>query len=128
MIPTLHNGPVSIAETAKDIVAYIVRHSLKNPGFTSSLIENSIVSFRVLEAANPGRDALIESYTEALSEALRANLPEIKTSVSIDWEAKNGSNDYSLTITVTGEDGVTILTHNKVLITKDDIKINFDPA
>ena len=124
-IPTLHNGPVQFAETPQDIVAYLIRHSLKNPGFTSSIIEDQLVSFRKLEAKFVNRDDLIEAYMTKLQEVIDKNLPGAGVNVSIDWESKEGTNDYTLIITVTANDMV-ILSYNKILVTKNDIIINFD--
>lgn len=49
-IPTLTLGPSQILTNPQDIILYILRSVFLNPGDTSSMIENEIISFRKLEA------------------------------------------------------------------------------
>lgn len=127
-IPTLHSGPVGIVDTPADIVAYLIRHSLKNPGFTSSLIEGDLLSFRKLEAEYPNRDDLVQYYSDKLEVIINKNLPGGNYTVEITTEDKPNSNDYSMSIAVLDGDGLHIIKQGKIVVQKDDIIINFDTA
>ena len=124
-IPTLHSGPVSVISNPADIVAYLIRHSLKNPGFTSSFIENDLISFRKLEAEYTDKLNLIAIYQQQLQSVILRNLPTEALNVNVDWEDVDGFN-YKLSIDVSDQTGTTILVSGKVVITKDNINITFN--
>ena len=124
-VPTLHSGPVSIIHTDRDIAAYVVAFSLKNPGFTSSYIEDTLVSFRKIEAANPERSELVPAYQNALQSAIDKNLPNKGYVVHVSWEDIDGYN-YRLLIDITDPDGNSPLIVGKITVNENDIKIVFD--
>ena len=126
-IPTLHSGPVTVISNTADIVAYLIRHSLKNPGFTSSFIENDLVSFRKLEAEHVDKIDLVATYQQQLQTIILRNLPNESLNVMVNWEDVDGFN-YKLAIDVTDSTGATILVSGKVTISKNKIDIIFNPV
>ncbi len=124
-VPTLAAGPVEVLESTSDIVAYIIRHSLKNPGFTSSFIEDELVSFRKLEAEHQNRDNLVRAYEQKLQDVIARNLPNDSVSVAVEWEDVDGFH-YRLSIEVTDASGQNVLMVGKVTVAENDINIEFD--
>ena len=143
-IPTLHSGTRQILESTEDKVAYIIRHSLMNPGFTSDMIEDDLISFRKIEATYDNRIAeIVRSYKQKL-ESVLLNVLGFEVEVNIktlklnqdskqnklyhtsNEDAVNGDK-YSLEVTVLYKDtNRPILTYGKIIIGDGNIKINFD--
>ena len=143
-IPTLHSGTRQVLESVEDKVAYIIRHSLVNPGFTSDMIEDDLLSFRKLEATYDNRiGEIVRHYKHKLEltlnrvlgftvdvsiKTLKLNQSEKENKLyhTSNEDAVNGDK-YSLEISVLYKDsGMPIITYGKIIIGNGNIKINFD--
>lgn len=75
-IPTLHSGTIQIINTREDVISYSLVHSVQNPGNTSELIEDDLVSLRKLEATYDKRiHDLAAEYQNQLQNMLN-RIPE----------------------------------------------------
>lgn len=85
VIPTLHTGANSILRDPEAIAAYIVRHTVFNPGRTSELIEKDLISLLSM-TAEYGNDLeqLAHTYASrlefAISNAINSSV-EVNVSV-----------------------------------------------
>lgn len=125
VIPTLHSGPTQVLKNKDDIVAYIIRHSLMNPGFTSSFIEGRLISFRKLEAEyETDREGLAEAYSSKLKIAFQNLFPDDNISVTVDTYDIDDAK-YGLTINVTDTSAVPLVVSGKIEVSDGDIDIEF---
>jgi len=143
-IPTLHSGTREVVSTLEDKIAYILRHTLTNPGYTSDMIEDELISFRKLEALHDGNvEELKDDYKKRLEIAI-LNVTGVRVEViletkELDPQTKqnlldqpNAGSDingdkYSLEISVVDiETGIPIVTYGKIIVNSNDIIIDFD--
>ena len=82
------NSAIGIVKDKRDIAAYIVRQYFSNPGKTSELFEEELISFnktRVLY--NNNLDRLVEDVESSLREVLKRYMPN--DDISIEAKAVN---------------------------------------
>lgn len=129
VIPSLTlNTPLIKNKASK--VAYILRHAMNNPGWTSSQIEKELVSMRRSDAkngSNPG--AVANSIEVDLNSALKYHYEDLECSVKVVYvdgatfkfeiivTEQGGGNILSLE-TVRTENGEFIL--NETQMTKEE--------
>lgn len=125
---TLHAGTSSIItadDTSKsDIAAYLIRHSLNNPGDTSSYLEDEIISFRKLEARyGYDKNQLAVQFALKLNEAINRYYPKDGIIVSIDTFTISDLK-YGLTINIVNSNSESIISNGIIEISDDSVKLN----
>ncbi len=126
IVPTLHSGPVSILKNDQDIIAYLIRHSLKNPGFISSFLNHKMISFRDLESRyGKDKNRLADAYEQALAESLTNLFPDKNYIPEVETEDIDGFH-YALYVNVKDTNGITILVSGKIDVYNDKIDISFN--
>lgn len=125
VIPTLHSGTSELLEDKQDIIAYIVRFALTNPGRTSSYVENDLVSFRKLEAKyGTDRSALAAAFSSRLNTVINNYYPDQGLSIEIS-ASEVSTTKYKLTISISDSDGQLILDRGIVSVNDDSLIVNF---
>lgn len=121
VIPSLTlNNPLIRNKASK--VAYILRHAMNNPGWTSSQIEGELVSMRRSDALNGSRpDAVATSIKSDLTNALRYHYEEIEVDVKPVFV--EGAT-YKFVIHVTEQGGINILTMETVRTENGEFILN----
>ena len=126
VLPSLQLGTKDLLETPTDIIWYIIRFSFENPGFTSSLNEASLVSFRVLEAEyGENKEILADNYAGKLSSAINNYFPGGNYKVSVLTEDINETT-YKLILSVTDLEGKVVLPASNATVTEDSIELNLN--
>jgi len=125
VIPTLHPSSSELLTDKQDIIAYIVRWSLTNPGHTSSFVEDELVSFRKLEAEyGSDKEALAKRFTSKLNGVINNYYPDQKMSVEVTATDIDDIK-YKLSISVTDSDGSYILDRGIVEVTNNSLILKF---
>lgn len=125
VIPTLHSGTSELLEDKQDIIAYIVRFALTNPGRTSSYVENDLVSFRKLEAKyGTDRSALASAFSSRLNTVINNYYPDQGLSIEVS-ASEASTTKYKLTISISDDDGQLILDKGIVSVNDDSLIVNF---
>jgi hypothetical protein len=113
VIPSLTINQPFIKDRASKL-AYLIKFALHNPGWTSSLIENQLVSMRNIEA-KCGNDhaAVATMLQQQLSAAMHLHDDDADVSVTV---GVNDQNEYRYVIKVVD------VTSRELLLTNDIIK------
>ena len=124
VIPVLSKGTEDLIESKQGKLWHIVSHSLRNPGFTSDINEEDMISFRALEAAF-GQDSnmLAGQYADALNRVIARHYPNdsINAFVEIDDVKEN---TFTLQIGITDAEGNQLLTTKPITVTPEGIDLN----
>lgn len=142
ILPTLHNISTPSLKVLGDQLAYLVRWYFANPGGTSSVIEDDLVSFRKLNSQFGKDPALMcEKTAAALERACHRYAPDVTVTCTYKEEIKRSSVEfdpasgegilqgtYKMEITISNGEGVPIIPMQtiRILNSGDDIDIEFD--
>lgn len=123
---------VSMITNPSDQVAYIIRHAFHNPGWTSSFIDDQLVSMRKLRAQyTEDKEYFINALQAALQRAIEQYQPTFIVSIS-GVNSKTVPNAYKLIIVVNNSLGECVLNMDSVrvvdgvLLLKSDLRENED--
>lgn len=123
VIPTLHAGMSEIVRTDADKLAYIIRHAFKNPGNTSLYIEDSLISFRKLDAEYGRNGVTLAGVVENRLLEIATELIEDLGSLTVTYQSGEDPL-YHLIVEATNKSGVAILQSVNIAVSPDDFQIN----
>ena len=121
IIPTLFINDQSGLKTPQDIVAYLLRFMVTNPGQTSSQIESTLLSMRKLVAEHTEDiNALPAAIQQVLDASVKRYLPTCRAIVT---GTKVTETAYTLNIAVEDSVGTPILSSNDFVIENGVFKL-----
>ena len=108
----------------EDQIAYIIRHAFYNPGWTSSQIEDELVSMRRLVAHYElDKDEFVSMLRKKLELAIKHLYAELSVNVeSYDVDPTK----YGVTISVVDSQGNLVLASNNIRVKDNKIILEFD--
>ena len=114
-----------VLTSKQDIIWYLIAFSLQNPGETSSIMEDELLSFRKLNALY-GRDAssFAAIYERELTNAILRYFPNDNIRVIVEVEFSKTDASYKLILSVI-DDNNFVLNKGPVTVNGDDITIDF---
>lgn len=122
VIPLLQPGLLDTLTKIEDIAAYIIQFSLLNPGFTSSINEGEMVSFRVLEATlGNNRQALASAYEVGLKQSIKRYVGDDSIQVTVTPYDTDDKTKYGLRIEVLNQLGDAIILRANAIVTDQNI-------
>ncbi len=108
----------------QDQLAYLLRHTFENPGWTSSQIEGSLVSMRNLLAKY---EYNINEFTSALKLKLEAAVKRLYATLSVSVESYTiDTISYGITIGILNSQGESILSTDVIRVVNNEIILEFD--
>lgn len=120
VIPTLFINQMQI-ESPQDVIAYLLKFMMTNPGWTSSQIESSLLSIKKFVSKNTENiDVLPGAIQSVLDAAVKRYFPDYNASVTA---AKMSVNTYNLEISVTDQFGAVVLSSNDFVIEDGEFKL-----
>jgi hypothetical protein len=125
--PILENTSNDLLEEQEAVLWQIVRFALENPGETSELFENELISFRKLQATfGNDREGLAAAFQQAIQIVITQYYPNDSISVSVETEDRSELS-YALQIAITNPQGDSLLTIDPVVVNEegDSIDINY---
>ena len=109
---TLHNPLIRDKSTK---IAYLIRHAMNAPGWTSSMIEEQLISARKCDALNgPDPQKIATALEQQLSEAISYHSDNIDVKIGVE-AISEGSSKYKMIITVTDNTTGTVLFNNHMV-------------
>ncbi len=126
VIPSLNLNNDKLSDP-QDKLAYLIKFVLLSPGFTSSFMEHSLISFRKLEAAY-GRDKgnFASILQEKLNGAVFNMFPDAGYKVSVTTEDNEDGTGFAVTISITNASGVPVIGTDKIYVTDgNNLNINY---
>jgi len=124
IVPRLSKGTKDILDDKESIMLYLIAHSLQNPGFTSSLFENELVSLRSIMAKyGDNTDGIVNAYQSSMQRVINTYFPEDRFSVVVQKTVVDDIT-VSLNIDIKTVDG-SFLSRNKITVVGDNISINY---
>lgn len=128
VIPTLSIGPIQQLTSDQDKIAYIIKFALYNPGATSSMFEEELVSFRKLEAKY-GEDGarLAQELGQKLSDVIFRYFGN-KYGVDVsNYDVDVGK--FGIAINVIDNVNQSVLIRTKVdVVDENTLNINYDSS
>lgn len=123
VIPTLNINQPIITQSS-DQMAYLLKFMFWNPGWTSSIVESTLLSLRKLRA----------KYTEDIStypQAIEALLKMAVYNYNTQWTASVRTDriedrTYALVISIVGNDGVPIINNDSIVIRDGQVMLRTD--
>lgn len=126
VIPILSKGTEDLIESKEGKLWHILTHSLRNPGFTSDIAEDEMISFRELEARFGNTpDILKEHYRQALGTVVKRHYPDDNIDVYVEI-ADLAENTYTLQVGFIDGQGNPLLTTRPITITEEGIDIDLN--
>ncbi len=126
VIPLLSKGPEDLVESKQGILWHIVSFSLLNPGFTSDINEEEMISFRVLEAEyGADSEALRIQYADALTEVANRHFPNdgITAIVEVGDVAEN---TFTLKVGFVDANQELLLSTKPITVTPDNVDLDLN--
>lgn len=130
VFPSLRNISVPVLRKIPDQMLQIIIFFFANPGRTSSLNENEMVSFRDINSQygkDPGR--MCNECASSIERACNHYFPGVR--VECSWAQKYKFDEdnilqgtYTMDISVLDKSGVPIIDRQQVVITKDGDEID----
>lgn len=130
-ILTLHSAVGKLTDP-EDIVTYLIRHFVTNPGKNLTVLDNESLSMRELAYAYGNTPSQMAGASqEQIQSALVRYFPGQAISVEV-YVSDPEQYLYTLTVevSVVFQDGrVPVIQSGKIIVTKDnEFKINFNPS
>jgi len=120
VIPTLFINQMQI-DSPQDVIAYLLKFMMANPGWTSSQIESSLLSMKKFVSNNTENIEILPGAIQSvLDAAVKRFFPDFNAKVSAN---QMSTNTYNLEISVTDPVGATVLTSNDFVIEDGEIKL-----
>ena len=125
-IITLHYNVDPILKTTPDKVAYILRHFVYNPGFTSSWFPDMEISLRGLAAKTPNNPEVTgQNIANALSQAFTRILPEETLQVNVGI-VYNSTSFYTVQVKITDSVGNLIIPAGIITVKDQKMTLQFE--
>lgn len=122
VIPTLFINQMEVT-TPEDVVAYLLRFMIMNPGWTSSQIEASLLSMRKFVARHTENiEVLPGAVQNVLDAAIKRHYPDL--SASVTSTRLDEANNYNLHISVTDSYGTPVLSTDDFMIEDGQFVLN----
>lgn len=114
VIPSLTlNNPLIRDKATK--IAYLIRHAMNAPGWTSSMIEEQLISARKCDAIyGPDPQKIANALEQQLSEAISYHYDNIGVKIKVE-AISEGSTKYKMIITVTDNSTGTVMFNNRMV-------------
>ena len=128
VVPTLHAMSTPSLSRPADVATYLIGWLFRNPGGTSSVNENEMVSFRKLVAVYGNQpNELASQITNMLETCMRHYFPAAGYTVPCQVEYKDGyssdegvyQGNYGITITVQDSNGVSVVPVSNIVVNYD---------
>ena len=108
-VPTMTYIPDSVLTKVKDIIGYQVLFFLNNPGFTSTLYKDHMMSFRgMITKYNKNPNALRDEVSSSLSTIFKRLFPDMIIEVRCEIQKLEGIY-VKLTLSIEDENGHVLL-------------------
>lgn len=125
-IITLHYNVDPILKTTPDKVAYLLRHFVYNPGFTSSWFPDMEISLRGLVGKTPMNPELTgQSIANTLSQALTRVLPDevLQVEVGIVY---GDTSFYTIQVKITDSVGNLVIPSGIITVKDQKMTLKFE--
>ena len=134
VVPTLRRITDPMLKSKENISMYLIQFLFNNPGWTSSVTEGEMMSFRKLLALYGSRDPdqLAEHVGNMLTNCLGNYFPEEGLNAVCNIELEKGyskekiyQGNYTITIAIRDRDGAAICPNTSVVASNDGIDFKF---
>ncbi len=130
VIPTLQAGVRQKIDSTNivDTCAYILRHAVHNPGYTSEYIEHKLVSLRKINAAHDSDPSGMAPDFKAQLEAALLTATGHQIEVTVDYESNVGEPEkYTLSISLVDlTTNTPVIPYGKITADNQQLSIKFD--
>lgn len=111
-----------------DEIAYLIRHFIYNPGFTSSFFPDQEISLRGLVGRYPKNPALA---TNLISEQLKAAIRRVVTELEVEVDATfvlpdENSNEYTLKLSITDVLGNLLIPISMITVKDQQVSVKYE--
>lgn len=122
-ILTLHSGPLAKLTSTSNKITYILKWFFSNPGFTSDIFEDDLISYRKLQGVHRyDSGTLMPAVKSSLEEVINRVCDE---PVIVEVSQENiDEYYYKLQLTFKNSSGGGILMQSNVNINENNITIN----
>lgn len=134
VVPTLRKITDPMLKSKENISMYLIQFLFNNPGWTSSVNEGEMMSFRKLLAMYGSRDPnkLAEHVSDMLTSCLANYFPEERLQAVCNMQLEEGyskekiyQGNYTITIAIRDKDGAAICPNTSVVASNDGVDFKF---